>query len=133
MGILEDVILGAKSAATTVGHKAGEIVDVSRLRLTAAEINKEIAKRYEALGRVVYDSRKDNTNIESLVSECVRSIDALYSRLDAVNARIAQLRNQRTCPTCNSVNDNSAVYCNRCGARIPQQEKAEQNAAPEDN
>ena len=37
MGILDDVVINAKSAAEAVGRKAGQIVDVSKLRISAAE------------------------------------------------------------------------------------------------
>lgn len=54
MGILDDVVINAKSAAEAVGKKAGQIVDVSKLRINVAELNAEISKRYEALGEYVY-------------------------------------------------------------------------------
>ena len=54
MGLLEDVVINAKSAVTVVSEKAGKIVDISKLRINAAELNNEINKRYESLGRVVY-------------------------------------------------------------------------------
>ena len=39
MGILDDVVINAKSAAEAVGKKAGQIVDVSKLRINVAELN----------------------------------------------------------------------------------------------
>ena len=41
MGILDDVVVNAKSAAEAVGRKAGQLVDVSKLRISAAEVNSE--------------------------------------------------------------------------------------------
>ena len=35
MGLLEDVVINAKSAVTVVGKKAGQIVDISKLRISA--------------------------------------------------------------------------------------------------
>ena len=37
MGVLEDVVINAKSAAETVSKEAGRLVDISRLRFSAAE------------------------------------------------------------------------------------------------
>ena len=37
MGILDDVMINAKTAAEAVGKKAGQIVDVSKLRFNVAE------------------------------------------------------------------------------------------------
>ncbi|MDR1001899.1 MAG: hypothetical protein LBL82_01320 [Oscillospiraceae bacterium] len=125
MGIFEDVVLNAKTAANTVGKKAGEIIDISKLRLSAGEINGEIGKRYEALGRVVYDSKKDGTNIDALAAECVKSIDALYERLDIVNAKLAKLRHKYQCGSCGASNEIDSVYCNRCGKRLYDEDSAD--------
>lgn len=128
MGIFEDVVLGAKSAATTVGKKAGELVDISKLRFSASEINSEINKRFEAMGRVIYDSKKDGTNVDGLVTECVRSIDALYERLDDVNASLARLRRKNTCRSCGAINETEAVYCSRCGQRMQQSSEKQEGS-----
>ena len=50
MGVLEDVVVNAKSAAETVGREAGRLVDLSKLRFTASDIQREMAKEYETLG-----------------------------------------------------------------------------------
>ena len=59
MGILDDVVVNAKSAAEAVGKKAGQLVDVSKLRINVAELNAEISKRYEALGEYVYETCRE--------------------------------------------------------------------------
>lgn len=121
--MINEVIVGAKNAAKTVGKKASEFVDVSKLRITSTELNNEISKRYEALGRVVYDSKKEGTDVEGLVLECVKSIDALYARLDDNNEQIAKMTNKKNCKNCGSINTNDAVFCSKCGTRMPQQEE----------
>jgi len=118
MGRFEDAIVSAKNVAVKAGKKAGKALDVSKLRFSAAEIDKEINKRYEALGRVIYDARKDGSDVEALVDECVKSIDTLYSRLDNVNMKIARIREKTYCKSCGAVVEKSAIYCQRCGIRV---------------
>ena len=65
MGIFDDVVINAKSAAEAVGRKAGQLVDVSKLRIGAAEVNAEITKRYEILGQYVYDNCRQALSAES--------------------------------------------------------------------
>ena len=36
MGLFEDVVVNARSAAGVVGKKAGQLVDISKLRISAA-------------------------------------------------------------------------------------------------
>ena len=77
MGLLEDVVVNAKEAVNAVGKKAGQMVDISKLRLNAADLNNEISKRFEALGRVIYDSKKTENDSADLVNECITAIDEL--------------------------------------------------------
>ena len=44
MGIFDDVVVNAKSAAQTVGKMAGQFVDMSKLRINMAELNGEITR-----------------------------------------------------------------------------------------
>ena len=57
MGIFDDVVVNAKSAAQTVGKMAGQFVDMSKLRINMAELNGEITKRYQGLGRFIYEAK----------------------------------------------------------------------------
>ena len=57
MGIFDDVVVNAKSAAQTVGKMAGQFVDMSKLRINMAELNGEITKRYQELGRFIYEAK----------------------------------------------------------------------------
>ncbi len=59
MGILDDVVINAKSVAEAVGRKAGQLVDVSKLHVSAAEVNAEITKRYQTLGQYVYENSRE--------------------------------------------------------------------------
>lgn len=131
MGIFEDVMFNAKSAATTVGKKAGRLVDISKLRLNATELNNEISKRYEALGRVVYDAAKEEQDVKGLIDECVISIDALYLRLDEVNDKIAKLQNKVTCPVCNTDNAEGSLFCSHCGTKLANEAYAPNEGVPE--
>ena len=49
MTIFDDILATAKSAADVVGKKAVLVKELSRLRLTMAELNKEISRNFEAL------------------------------------------------------------------------------------
>lgn len=118
MGVFEEVVFNAKTAAATVGKKAGRLVDISKLRLNATELSNEISKRYEALGRVVYDAFKEGQDVSGLVDECVVSIDALYKRLDEVNEKINTLQKKTSCPICGAQNAEGALFCSHCGTKL---------------
>lgn len=118
MTIFDEVVNGAKTAAESIGRASKSAIDISRLKISAAELKGEIEKKYEALGRLVYDAEKDGTDIHDMITQCVANIDAMYQRLEEVNDRIADAMNRRRCKHCGAANRKDAIYCDRCGRRI---------------
>lgn len=118
MGLFEDVVVNAKSAVNVVGKKAGQIVDISKLRISAADLNNEISKRYESLGRTVYEAKKTDNDSSDLVSECITAIDDLYEQLDAVNEQMVAMHARLVCKNCGQENPQSSVYCSKCGHKL---------------
>ncbi len=118
MGILEDAIYNAKTAAGFVGKKAGKIVDVSKLTITAAELNSEISKKCEILGRVFYESKTTEKSYDTAISELIEKISELRGQLDSVNELIAESKNKTKCPKCSMVNSKEAIFCAKCGERL---------------
>ena len=121
VSLLEDVMVNAKAAVTAVGQTAGKLVDISKLRYSAGELNSEISKRYEALGRAVYESVKSGNNSSEFMKERVEAIEKLNEQLEAVNDQIAIMKNRVKCKNCGFENEQAAVYCNRCGVRLSEQ------------
>lgn len=121
MGLFEDVVVNAKSAVDVVGKKASQIVDVSKLRINAADLNNEISKRFESLGRVIYDAKKTENDSSELVDECIAAIDDLYEQLDAVNEQISAIRSKTVCRICGEENPADAAFCNKCGNKLTQE------------
>ena len=84
MGIFDDVVVNAKSAAQTVGKMAGQFVDMSKLRINMSELNGEITKRYQELGRFIYEAKKAGSADEAELADQIAGIDDLYAQLSAV-------------------------------------------------
>lgn len=128
MGILDDVVVNAKSAAQTVGKMAGQFVDMSKLRINLSELNGEINRRYQELGQYIYETQKAGKVDEAEVEDKIAGIDELYTQFAAVSAQLAALQNKITCPGCGKQMDADATFCSHCGMKLGQEERA---AAPE--
>lgn len=118
MGLFEDVVVNARTAVNAVGKKASQIVDVSKLRISAADLNNEISKRFEAIGRTVYEAKKTGNDTSDLIAESVAAIDDLYEQLDAVNEQLSSARAKMVCKNCGEENAPGSVYCNQCGRKL---------------
>ena len=118
MGILEDVVINAKSAANAVGKSATKLYDLSKLKVSAADLNGDINKHFEALGRIVYDGKQNGEDNSALIEDSVKIIKDLYESLAAINQQIDELKNLVKCPKCGFENSLGSNYCNCCGAKI---------------
>lgn len=125
MSVFDDVVVNAKSAANAVGKQASKLMDLSRLRLSAADLNGEINKKFKALGRTVYDARKAGADSADAVAEASAEIDELMEQLEAVNAQLASAHAKVVCGYCGQENAQEAVYCSKCGHRLFEEKPAE--------
>mgnify|MGYP000892613544 FL=1 len=131
MGLFEDVVINAKSAADVVGKKAEKFIDVSKLRINAADVNNEISKQFEALGRVVYDAKKTDNLSDELLDESVKTIDELYEQLDAINNQLSASSNKIICKKCGAENVSDATYCSKCGNKLHEEEEQQEGPKEE--
>ena len=118
MGIFDDVLTNAKSAAQAVGKAAGQFVDMSKLRLNLAELNGEINKQYQALGQFVYEAKKAGNTDETALEEKFAALDELYAQFGAVSAHLASLQNKVTCAACGKQVEVDSLFCSHCGMKL---------------
>lgn len=118
MGVFEDAVIKAKSAADYAGKRTGEIVELSKLRISATEVEKKIAYEYAELGKMVYKAAKEHADCTEYVQEKAAVIDALFSEQAGLLNKISALRNLKKCPDCAYENAQDAVYCSKCGTKF---------------
>lgn len=85
MATFEDVVNKAKSAAETAGKKTSDFLEATRLKVDAAEVEKELAYTMEGLGRLLYDEKKTGEDRSTQIEDGIR-------RADELNARLNELR-----------------------------------------
>ena len=83
MANINEFINTAKELADLAGKKAGEAVEVSKLKINNVKINGELQKTYEKLGAFVYKYKKNGEVNDELIDMCVKEIDDLLSALEA--------------------------------------------------
>ena len=118
MATWEDIVCKAKDLADAAGRKASDVADLARQKMKIAENERAIRVTLEALGGMLYDSRKENADLnEELIAELVAQVD----ELTAANERLqTEMDNKRGCKTCDCgcKNPEGAVFCNACGKEL---------------
>jgi vacuolar-type H+-ATPase subunit I/STV1 len=118
MGVFEDVVMKTKSAADYAGKKTGEIIEITKLRISASEIEGRISKELLELGRKVYSCAKEHSDCTEYVESKSESVDKLYAELLKVSDKISELKSEKKCAECGFDNQQDANYCQKCGAKL---------------
>lgn len=118
MSVVDDILNTAKSVADITAKKAGETVELSKLKMESIKINAQIDKKYNEIGNLVYDASKSGVSHEETIQECISEIDALVAKIGKINAQINEVKRTVTCPNCLYTNPDDAVYCAKCGVKL---------------
>lgn len=122
MGVLDDILEKAKTVATVVSNKTGEIYEVSKLKLQAVSLNAEIQKCYERLGRMKYDQERTQTDNTEIMEVCIAEITDLLEALDELNEMINDETGTMKCTSCSATIPLDSTYCAKCGMKISRDE-----------
>ena len=131
MDTFDDFIGKAKNLVDLAGRKTSEAVEIAKLKMNRMQVNSEIQKTYEKLGAFVYKFRKTGDENNELIDICVNEIDGLLEKLNEIADKINEIKAAVRCPECSAVNDDEAIYCAKCGAKMtaPEEPAAEQEPA----
>lgn len=117
---VDQLLNQAKELADAAGKKAGETLEVSKLKFENFKINSQIQKAYEKLGSFVYKMHKNGEENQELIDVCMEEIDDLYAQLALNEEKINESRRRSKCPVCGTLNALEALYCMKCGEKMPQ-------------
>ena len=118
MATWEDVICKAKELADAAGRKVTDVAEVTKQKLKIAENERAVRDALEAIGRVVYESRKEDVSPdEEIMSELMRQVDELCLENERLQADVDHYCGRKVC-SCGAANPQGAVYCNSCGKQL---------------
>ena len=132
MGIFEDILLNARAAVDCVGRKAGNVIDISKLKLAAADLRSELVQKYQILGRIVYEEQTSEKNYDKTKQELIEKIKELKIHLESVNDLIESTKHRIKCSSCGSYNAKGAVFCSKCGEKLETEESTAEHMSPDD-
>ncbi len=117
-GILDDVIVNAKAAASVVSKKATDVYDSSKQKIVAAEIRTEINSKLKELGAITYKSVVHNIDLTVKIKEKSAEITELKESLELINDNATSSKLASYCPECGCDISENSNFCNSCGAKL---------------
>ena len=120
---MENFIAELKNTANKVFKKSGELVELSKTKISIATIKSDISSNFKLLGEIVYLSQRDGSEINTdEVEEIMERINALYEKMADLNETATGLMNKKLCPECEEANETDAAFCSRCGFNFSDEE-----------
>lgn len=127
MGILDDVLVNAKSAAELMSKKAVDIYDISKLKVSEANLKNELNKKYLAFGKAVYnkDDEKVLRNLEKEISELKANLADITKLYDSIKNSVVCItcgehipQNAQYCPVCGTLQETDVKFCSNCNQAV---------------
>ncbi len=121
MEVIGELVNKAKTVTDFVGKKAGEVLDVSRLKLGSAQLQAGIRRNFEHLGELVYHAHVSGRDVQPVISQCIADIQKQIEELEALEEKLRSCQHRKICPQCGAPVKPDQNYCAKCGK---QQESA---------
>lgn len=102
----------------TAVQKTKDMAEIMRLNSQISEQERKIEQNYREIGKLYYENfaDKDVELFRSLVAE----IRGAEGNVQEMKASLLRLKGARPCPVCGAQQPAGSVFCNACGAKIPE-------------
>lgn len=116
----EDLGKRLGETAETVTNKAGEAVEIQKLKSQIRSLERENDNDLAELGLAVYDQFKDGAE---LGEEAAGLCEAIQSREESIAEylqKISDIKGDLECEECGKTLGKGMAYCPYCGAKAPE-------------
>ena len=118
MGLFEDAVVKAKDVFDVAAKKTNEVVSVQKLKIKVSQVNSDMQKDFEALGRLYYEAVKQKDEEITEYKEIIKSIDDKISEVAELEKEIDEQKKSKTCSKCGTKNPDTSFYCSNCGEKL---------------
>ena len=118
MDVINNIKDTLGKAKDTVVTKSSEIVEITKLKYSIADIEGEISKLMRAIGEKVYESYKNGTEPDESINEFCSEISAKYAEIDEKRTKLCEIKKEVICKSCGKSVDKDADFCPKCGQKL---------------
>lgn len=114
--------------AETVTNKAGEAVEVQRLKNQIRSLEKSNERDLIELGKTIYDKFSEGASMEDYASELCGMIQSRKESIANYSQQIVDVQGKKKCPDCGMPVGKEMSYCPYCGTKVPEDEKEDETS-----
>lgn len=121
----EDLGRRIGDTAETMANKAGEAVEVQRLRSQIKSLEYSSEKDYVELGQMTYDKFKAGGILTEQASSICETICSREKRISKYEEQICKIKGSVKCGGCDKAVEKEMAYCPHCGRKVPEEQTSE--------
>lgn len=104
-------------ATNKVVKKSNELVDVTKLSYAISTEESELKKKYERIGRMVYEAKCGEGELSDEINTLCDDIALSLEKIADLKKQMQILKNKKTCPHCGREMAADAQFCSACGCK----------------
>ena len=110
--------LGKKlsDVGSTAMQKTKEFSDITKLNSAISEEERNQGNLYTQLGKIYYDQDAP----EDIYKDTVEALKSSMAKVTELKEQLKAIKKVRTCESCGTEIANDAVFCPKCGAKLPE-------------
>lgn len=121
MAFLDDFGKKLTKTSQSMAKKAKDVAEVSNLKLQIKDEERKMKSEFTELGERYYALHSESPQGELV--DGVERVQEIKRKITILEGRIAEIENERVCPSCGIKLPEKGQFCPACGTRYPQQEE----------
>lgn len=120
----EDLGKRLGETAETMTNKAGEAIEIQRLKSQSRSLARGNAVDLMELGKMIYDCYKSGEEVEEAAKELCEAIQNREKTMEEYDRKIAKIKGSKECRNCGRMVAKDMAYCPYCGEKTAEEEDA---------
>lgn len=117
----EDLGKRLGETAETMTNKAGEAIEIQRLKSQSRGLARGNAVDLMELGKMIYDRYKSGETVEDTARKLCEAIESREKTMEEYDRKIAKIKGARECLNCGRMVARGMAYCPYCGAKTQEE------------
>lgn len=126
MSVFSNIGKNISNKGKEISRKAKVMSETSSLNNIIKGEECKIDTQYKLIGKMYFE--KYNSSPEQEFEPAIDSIKNSMEKINETQQEILKIKSQFCCPECGTAFKNDAVFCSKCGAKLPEKPK-QQSAA----
>ncbi|MBE6845835.1 MAG: zinc ribbon domain-containing protein [Ruminococcus sp.] len=121
MSIVSDFGKKVSNKTKEISQKAKVMSETNSLNNIIKGEECKIDFQYKTIGKLYYEKYGENPSDE--FKEAIETINASKEKIEETKQEITKIRSRFNCPNCGEAFKNDALFCSKCGAKLPEREE----------